>query len=381
MKFKCKRTELHEAITNVSKTVPAKSNIPALEGIKLDVNGNSLELTGYDLELGIKTSIPIESEDKGSLIVNARLFGEIIRRMSSDELEITIDEKLNVTISGDLTQYDISAIPADEYPDFPAIESEKSVDIPQYILKNMIDHTNHAVSTNENKPILTGELFDIKDGNFNMVAIDGYRLAVRSEKLIHDDNFYFVVPSKALNEVSRLLSKSEQPKTDSQNAEDIVNEELCSVFTDNKHIIFKISGYNIISRLLEGEFHNYKASISPECKTEVIVKTKELADSIERCSLLISEKNRSPVRCLFKNGTIHIDCKTTVGKINDKVNAEISGEELEIGFNNKYLSDALKSCDTDKIKIQLLASNKPIKIVPVSGDSFLFLLMPIQLKK
>lgn len=382
MNFRCKRTELHEAIANVSKAVPAKSNIPALEGIKLSVNGNNLELTGYDLELGIKTSIDILSEDTGSFVVNARLFSEIIRRMSSDELNITIDEKLNVNITGDSTQYDISAISAAEYPDFPVITTEKSVDVPQYILKNMIDHTNHAVSTNENKPILTGELFDIKDGIFRMVAIDGYRLAVRSEKLFSEEDIHFVVPSKTLNEVSRLLSKGNPENTDSQKApEEIVNEELCSIFTDNKHITFKISGYSIISRLLEGEFHNYSASIPDECKTEVILKTKDLSDSIERCSLLINEKNRSPVRCIFEGNTLRIDCKTPIGKINDSIEAEVNGESIEIGFNNKYLIDALKSCDTDKIKIQLLAPNRPVKIVPIAGDSFLFLLMPIQLKK
>jgi len=382
MKFTCKRMELYEAITNVSKAVPAKSNIPALEGIKLSLNQNILELTGYDLELGIKTSINVSSEDNGSLVVNARLFSEIIRRMSSDDLEITIDEKLNVNISGNSTQYDISAISAEEYPDFPSITSEKSVDVPQYILKNMIDHTNHAVSTNENKPILTGELFDIKNGMFKMVAIDGYRLAIRSEKMLHEDEIHFVVPSKTLNEVSRLLSKGDQSKQEnSENPEDIVNEELCSIFTDNKHITFKISGYSIISRLLEGEFHNYSASIPEECKTEVILKTKDLSDSIERCSLLINEKNRSPVRCIFEGSSLKIDCKTPIGKINDCIDAEVNGESIEIGFNNKYLIDALKSCDTDKIKIQLLAPNRPVKIVPIAGDSFLFLLMPIQLKK
>ncbi len=385
MKFRCNKTKLYEAIINVSKAVASKSNITALEGIKLSLDKDNLELTGFDMELGIRTIINVISDDQGELVVNSRLFSEIIKRMSSDDVDIEIDEKLNVTICGNNTQYNISAIPADEYPVLPQIDSDKSIDIPQYILKNMIDHTNHAVSTNENKPILTGELFDIEDGLFRMVAIDGFRLAIRTEKIMCTEKAHFVVPSKTLNEVSRLLTKGDQPKQNDNDTEkssdEVVSEELCRIFTDNKHITFEISGYYIISRLLEGEFHNYKASIPDNFNTEVILRTRDFAESIERCSLLINEKNKSPVRCIFENNSFKIDCKTSIGKINDSIDGEIFGENIEIGFNNKFLTDALKACDTDKIKLQLLAPNRPVKIVPITGDSFMFLLMPIQLKK
>lgn len=381
MEFICSKNKLHEAINNVSKAVPSKSNIAALEGIKLSLSDNSLELTGYDMELGIKTQIETKSEGTGSLVVNSRLFSEIIRKMSSDEIKISIDEKLNVTITGNKTTYDISAIPADEYPDFPVIDTEKSIDIPQYILKNMIEHTNHAVSTNDNKPILTGELFDMEDGIFKMVAIDGFRLAVRTENINTGSKINFVVPSKTLNEISKLLSKEDFTKSDNENAEEKHEEEICHIFTNTKHIIFEISGYYVVSRLLEGEFHNYKASIPTEFETEAIIKTKDFADSIERCSLLINEKNKCPVRCIFEDGSLKIDCKTNIGKINDAITAEVNGKPIEIGFNNKFLLDALKACETDKIKIQLIAPNRPVKILPTTGDSFIYLLMPIQLRK
>lgn len=381
MEFICSKNKLHEAINNVSKAVPSKSNIAALEGIKLSLSDNSLELTGYDMELGIKTQIETKSEGTGSLVVNSRLFSEIIRKMSSDEIKINIDEKLNVTITGNKTTYDISAIPADEYPDFPVIDTEKSIDIPQYILKNMIEHTNHAVSTNDNKPILTGELFDMEDGIFKMVAIDGFRLAVRTENINTGSKINFVVPSKTLNEISKLLSKEDFTKSDNENAEEKHEEEICHIFTNTKHIIFEISGYYVVSRLLEGEFHNYKASIPTEFETEAIIKTKDFADSIERCSLLINEKNKCPVRCIFEDGSLKIDCKTNIGKINDAITAEVNGKPIEIGFNNKFLLDALKACETDKIKIQLIAPNRPVKILPTTGDSFIYLLMPIQLRK
>ena len=293
IKFSCDRVKLCEAISNVSKAVPSKSNMAALEGIKLSLNNDVLELTGYDLELGIRTTVGVNSTDKGELIVNSRLFSEIIRKMSSKEISIEIDEKLNITICGDATTYNISAIPANEYPDFPRINNEKYVEIPQYILRNMIEHTRHAVATNENKPILTGQLFDIEDNTFRMVAIDGFRLAVRVERIKEDEKFNFVVPSKALSEVSKILSKNDPVQSGQENTEKAKTEPkqelMCKIYQDTKHITFEISGYYVVSRLLTGEFHNYKASIPETFTTEVVIKTKDFIDSIERCSLLINE--------------------------------------------------------------------------------------------
>jgi len=383
MKFKCNKNKLHEAITNVSRAVPAKSNIAALEGIKLSLSGDQLELIGYDLAFGIRTALNVESEDSGELVVNARLFSETIRRMSSDELIITVDEKLNVNISGGSAEYDISAIPAVEYPDFPSIGAENSLSIPQYILRNMIEHTNHAVAVTDTKPILTGELFDLEDNIFRMVAIDGFRMAIRTEHTPINEKISFVVPSRTLNEISKLLAKgdsSAEETSGEQDPERISKTELCQIYAGEKNITFEISGYYVVSRLLSGEFHNYKSSLPTEFKTEVIVKTREFADSIERCSLLINEKNKCPVRCIFEEGSVKTDCKTVIGKVNDVVPAEVNGEPVTIGLNNRYLLDALRACESDKIKIQMTAPNRPVKIVPVAGDSFMYLLMPIQLR-
>lgn len=384
IKFSCDRVKLCEAISNVSKAVPSKSNMAALEGIKLSLNNDVLELTGYDLELGIRTTVEVNSTDKGELIVNSRLFSEIIKKMSSDEVSIEIDEKLNITICGDATTYNISAIPANEYPDFPRINNEKYVEIPQYILRNMIEHTRHAVATNENKPILTGQLFDIEDNTFRMVAIDGFRLAVRVERIKEDEKFNFVVPSKALSEVSKILSKNDPVQSGQENTEKAKTEPkqelMCKIYQDTKHITFEISGYYVVSRLLTGEFHNYKASIPETFTTEVVIKTKDFIDSIERCSLLINEQTKCPIKCSFKEASVEVNCRTTLGKVNDSIEAEVNGEAIDIGLNSRFLLDALKACDSDKIRIQLQASNRPVKILPMIGDSFVFLLMPIQLK-
>ena len=230
----------------------------------------------------------------------------------------------------------------------------------------MINQTNYATSLNDAKPILTGELFDIENSGINMVAIDGFRLAIRYEKINCADKHYFVVPSKALLEASRILK------------EDAEND--CEIFVNSKHILFDINGYRIFTRLLEGEFHNYKNSVPKEFKTEVIVKTSDIVHCLERCSLLLNEKNKAPVKCTFGNGEIKINCKTGIGRLDDSIEAEINGESVLIGFNNKYLLDALKAADTDKVRIQMTGANRAVKIVPFQGDSFTFIVMPVQIK-
>lgn len=366
MKLLCNKNSLCEAITNVSRAVAVKSTITALEGIKIKLDNNSLYMTGYDLEIGIKTQISVKSQDTGEFIVNAKLFNDIIRKMPTEEICIEINENLAITITGGQTEYTISATSASEYPDVPEVDENNTFPISQSLLKNMINQTIFAVATNDTKPILTGELFEINDGMFNLVAIDGYRLAVRSEKIDATENFKFVVPAKALNEVSKLLKEEDELK--------------CTIHTSKKHIIFDISGYLVISRLLEGEFHNYRGSIPKNSTSEVIVKTKALIDCLERTSLLINERIKSPVKCIFNESKIKISCSTSIGKINDEISADITGPMIEIGFNNKYLLDPLKHIEEAQIKLQMNGGNLPMKIVPLSGESYTYLVLPVRLK-
>lgn len=366
MKLICNKNNLYEAINNVSKAVAVKSTISALEGIKINLADSILNLTGYDLEIGIKTKISVKSNDSGEFIVNARLFIEIIKRMPTEEILIEIDDNLSITITGGSTQYTISATSAEEYPEIPEFDESDSFSISQSLLKNMINQTNFAVATNDTKPILTGELFEITNGIFNMVAIDGYRLAVRTEKINTDKDYKFVVPSKALNEVAKLLKDDD--------------ELVCEIHTCKKHIIFDISGYLLISRLLEGEFHNYKGSIPTTSNVEVILKTKEIISCLERASLLINERIKSPVKCIFNNGIVKMSCSTAIGKIFDEIPADITGPLIEIGFNNKYFLDPLKTIDDDKVKLIMNGSNLPMKIIPLSGESYTFLVLPVRLK-
>jgi DNA polymerase-3 subunit beta len=367
MNFICNKTELSDAISNVSRAVSSKSTITVLEGIKVKLSPGELELTAYNLEMGIRTSIQAETQDSGEFVVSARLFSEFTRRMSGEMIAFNIDENLVVTISCSSTECSFSAMSADEYPELPKVDSARSFTVKQGVLKSMINQTSYAASMNESKPILTGELFDIEDGSFNMVAIDGFRLAIRNENIDCGEKYYFVVPKKALLEISTLI------KDDS-------DDRICTVCTNDRHIIFEINNVFVISRLLEGNFHNYRLSIPSGYKTEVILNKRDFQTCLERCSLLIDDKNKSPIRCEISDGIMKISCKTGIGKINDVISADISGETVTIGFNNKLILEALRAAEGDKIRIRFNGANKVIELIPLDGESYIFLIMPIQLK-
>ncbi|MDE6780534.1 MAG: DNA polymerase III subunit beta [Ruminococcus sp.] len=364
MKFVCNKTELSEAISNVSKAVSSKSAIPALEGIKVKVSPNEIELTGYNLELGIRTAISSVTQDSGEFVVSSRLFSEFTRRMSGDEVSFEVNDSLVINISCSSTECSFSAMSAEEYPDLPVVDSDKSFTVRNSVLKSMINQTSYAASLNESKPILTGELFDINDEKFNMVAIDGFRLAIRCETISNLGSCQFVVPRKALLEVSSLI------KDDSE----------CIIYTNDRHIIFQTGSVFIISRLLEGKFHNYKLSIPSEHKTEVIINKRDFLTCLERCSLLIDEKNKTPIRCEVGNGAVRLSCKTGIGKINDLLTADVTGEAVTIGFNNRLMADAVRAAEGDKIRIRFSGAMKVIEILPLEGESFIFLVMPVQIK-
>lgn len=363
----CKKNDIYEAVINVSKAVSDRTTIQVLEGIKLKLYGGILELTGYDLELGIRTEIPVKSEDEGEVVINARLFADIIKRMPTDDILIEINENLQVRIKGENTEYTIPAVSAEEYPQLPDTESEESFSISQPVLKNMINQTIFSVSQDDFKPVFKGELFEIADGTFNMVALDRYRMAIRTEPVRSDKKMKFVVPGKALSEISRLLRDDD--------------DLLCNmnISQTGKHIIFEISGYYVFSRLIEGEFLNYRSSLPKESVTEVEVETKKLINCLERAGLLITERIKSPVKCRFDNGLLKISCNTSIGKINDEIDIDVSGPMTEIGFNCRYFLEPLKTISDEKVKLLLNGGSVGMKITPVEGNKYIYLVLPVRL--
>lgn len=369
MKFTCEKSLLQEAVSVTSKAVSGKSVLPVLEGILIKCEEDRLLLCGTDLEIGIEYTVEANVIEKGSAVFSSRMFGEIIRNLPDGIIEVSCDdESYNTKISCGYTKFEIKGINGDEFPEIKKISRENSVKIKENVLKDMIRQTVFSIGNNENRYILTGSLFEIENDNLIIVSVDGYRLALRKEKIENTNNCdSFVIPGKTLLNLLKLFSDEEGDLT---------------IFYDDKNVLFETENYIVSSRLLEGEFLNY-SQIIPKSK-DITVKTKvrPLINSIERAGLIInaSETGKSPVIISLSDDRIHISCSSSAGKSEDYINADIKGEELTIGFNYKYLCDALKACDDEEIKIEFTNSLSPCTILPTEGDKFLYIVLPVRLK-
>lgn len=365
MKITCERQNFLDAVGNVQRAVSSKSTIPALEGILLTARNDSCDLSGYDLQMGITTRVDAVVSEEGSIVLSARLFGDIVRRMDGEQLTLETDEKNNTRIQCGQTEFTIVGIDPTEFPEIPSVSGGESVNLPQNMLAGMIRQTLFAVAQNESKPVHTGILFEMDGETIRLVSLDGYRLALRCERISCPDNLRFVVPGKTLNEVLKLLGDSEEEMT---------------LSVGKRHIVFSIGGYHVISRLLDGEFLDYRQSIPASATSTVRVNTRRFISSVERASLLINDRMKSPVRCIFDKDELKISCTTPMGKVSDQFEAAVEGERFEMGFNNRYLLDALRASEEDEVKLELNGPLSPMKVMPLEGDSYLFLVLPVRLK-
>lgn len=365
MKFTVNKSDITEAVSNIQRAVSTKTSIPALEGILLSATETGLELCAYDLELGITTVIPAFVMEAGKAVLSAKLFSDIVRRTPAETVTVSVDEKNMATLESGYSRFSIIGIPAEEFPELPKLSDSTQISLPGALLKSMIRQTLFAIAESDAKPIHQGSLFSLENGILDVVSVDGYRLAVRREPVDFSEDLSFVVPGKTLSELLKLIKDSEEP---------------VEISAGRRHILFKIDNYTVISSLLEGEFLNYKAAIPPESQTEVVLKTREAIDSVERVSLLITDRLKSPIRCLFDNNEVKLNCTTSMGRASDQLDVEMTGQSVEIGFNNRYLLEALRNTECDEVKVQLGGPLSPMKVVPKEGDSFLFLVLPVRLK-
>ncbi|MBE6807396.1 MAG: DNA polymerase III subunit beta [Ruminococcaceae bacterium] len=366
MNILCNKVELLEAVSNVQRAVSTKASLPALEGILLRAQGSTLYLAGFDMELGITTTIPAQVKEPGEIVLSARMFGDIVRKMPSESLSIYSDGKYNTIIRGDVTEFSIMGMSAADYPDIPSIEDGASVTLSQPVIKSMVRQTIFAVAApNDPRPIYTGTRFELSNNHLRLVSMDGYRLAIRNEEVAMEEEMSFVVPGKTLQEILKLLKDEEKP---------------CSLIVGRRHIIFEIDGYAVISRLLDGEFIAYEKIISAETDSTITVNTRTFIDAVDRVSLVVNDRLKSPLVCAFRNDTISVSCTTPLGSANDSISAVLEGDQVDMGFNSRFLLDALKNSETDEVKIELNGPAKPMKVLPKEGDAFLFLVLPVRLK-
>ena len=366
MKFTCEKSVLQEAGIVASRAVASKSPIAALEGILFEA-GVALKLTGFDLKEAIYTSIEADVAEPGSMILNARFFNELIRRLPDGLVTFTCDEKLNVNVRCGRSEFSIIGLDTSDYPEMPSFNGTSTFTIPQNLLKNMISRSIFAVAKDEIRPVYTGAQFELQGSELTVVAVDGYRLARRVEHIENKntENTAFVVPGFALSDVEKICADTDEP---------------CYLSIGGKHISFTVGSTVVVTRRLEGDFLNHRKSVPVNFRTVVGIDRGELISVIDRVSLVLNDKNNNPVRMTFDDGRIHCVCSASTGKAEDTCSCDGDGEGIEIGFNDRYLLDALKACEKDELQLCLNTSSSPCVIRASDGsESFTYMILPVRL--
>ena len=370
MKFVCYKDKIIKALNSVVKGVASKTTMPILEGILIQTNDNEIKLTTYDLELGIEYTMDCDIKEQGSIVVNAMMFTEIIRKLPDTEINISLNENNLLTIECEGALYRLATMNPDEFPELPKIEVENSITLEQGALKNMIRKTIFAVSTEENRPIFTGCLFEVKNNKLNVVAIDGFRLALRTINIpVPVNDFKAVIPAKTLNEVNKILTDSFEPIT---------------IGVAKNQAVFEMENCKIVTRILEGEFLNYSTVIPTSWQTRIRVEKENLQNSFERISLIssssIEKEKKYPVKVTVDIGKLTILCTNQTGDAKEEVFISTEGKNLEVGFNPKYFLDSLKAIDEEEIYIEFGSNVSPCLIKSVENNDYVYMILPIRLK-
>ncbi|WPC41924.1 DNA polymerase III subunit beta [Clostridium sp. JS66] len=364
MKFTCEKSILQEGISTVQKAITGKSTLPILNGIRIKTNENELILTGSDIDLSIESKIKSDIIEEGSIVIDAKIFGEIIRKLDNDTIHISTIDNNSIEIVCKKSRFTLIHMNSEDFPELPNINENMIFSIPQNILKNMIRGTLFATAQDETRPILTGILFEIKDKKLNLVALDGYRLALKSETLDTDNIISAVIPGKTLSEVSKILEEND--------------ESVNITFTPN-HILFSVGETKIISRLLEGEFIKYNSIIPEEYNLKIIAKRIVLLSSIERASLMGKDGNTNLIKFDIEDENMVITSNSQLGMVREELNIILQGEPLQIAFNSKYLIDVLKIMEEDEVVIELSSSVSPCIIKNKDTNNCTYLVLPVRL--
>ena len=367
MRFTCEKSMLVAGLNIASRTVAQKSSLSVIEGI-LCRAGAGLTLTGYNMETAITYQIDAEVTEAGQCILPAKLFGDIVRRLPEGPVTVLVDEGFKVSIRAGYASFTISAESAEDYPELPDVNAGRPVRIPQNALKELIGGTIFAVSENQGRPIHTGVKFEVENDRISAIAVDGFRLARRTW---HSDEetgreMNFVVPAAGLKEVEKILTDT---------------DEDASFTLGSKHILYQIGGATLVCRLLEGDFLDWRKVVPTNCPIKLEAHVSDLAGSIERVGLIVSEKYKSPVRCVFSDQMLQLRTNTTIGAAEDRCPLAGDGKELEIGFNVRYLADALRVIPSEEVVLELTNGLSPIVLTPAEEKfDYAYMVLPVRIK-
>ena len=371
MKIVCYKDKILKAINSVVKGVASKTTMPILEGILIQTNDNEIKLTTYDLEIGIEYVMECEVQEQGSTVVNAIMFSEIIRKLPDTEIHISVNDKNLLEIECEGSLYKLATMNPEEFPELPKIEIENSIEVDQNVLKNMIRKTIFAVSSEESRPIFTGCLFEVESNKLSLVAVDGFRLALRSIYLSKQtNNFSAVIPGKTLNEVNKIISDSFEP---------------VKIGVAKNQALFEMDNCKVVTRILDGEFLNYKNVIPSNWETRVKVNKNSLQNSFERVSLIssssVEKEKKYPVKVQVDIGKVVISCTNQTGDAKEELYVATEGKNLEAGFNPKYFLDSLKAIDDEDVYVEFGSSISPCLIKSVENNDYTYMILPIRLKE
>ena len=366
MKFECEKSLLASAIEGVSRAITNRSAIPVLEGIYLKAEGFNLTLTGYDMEMGITTTIECNVLVPGETVLEAKLLLSMVSRMPAGDVRIELTDEGQAIISGGVAEFEIPALNASDYPSLPVTCADNTMTIPTSMMRELIEKTIYAVSQDDKKPAHTGELFVIEPGSLTIVALDGYRLAIIQRDVECTRDIRIIIPAKTLQELLKIMGGPDDP---------------VKIDANRRYVVFTTNGYTIMSRLIEGDFLNYESVIPKDKRTRVTVDCKTFINTIERASIIITERLKNPLRITFGEDKVTVRCQTPLGKVVDEfAPVEMTGDPVEIGFNNRYLLDAMRYSKCERMVLEINGPLSPVKILPEDGKDFIYLVLPVRFK-
>ncbi|MDF2536842.1 MAG: hypothetical protein K0R18_3004, partial [Bacillales bacterium] len=365
MKIQCQKSDLLNGVNIVLKAVPVKSTMPILECLIIETTESSIKLIANDMELGIETLVKGTILEKGIVALNAKVFSEIVRRLPENEVNITTDTNYMTEIICEKAKFSISGRSGEEFPSLPTIEKENAIILSQFTLKEVIRQTVFSISDNESNKIMTGELFEIKKNELRVISLDGHRISIR--KIFMKDSYEdrkVIVPGKTLNEISKILSGEVS--------------SMVNIFFTDKHALFEFDNTVVLTRLIEGEYYRIDQMLSSDYETKVTINKKELQNCIERASLLIRETDKKPIIINIKDNNFELKINTAIGSMNEEIDIVLEGKDIVIGFNPKFLLDALRVIDDESVDIYLINGKAPC-FIRDKEQSYIYLILPVNI--
>lgn len=363
MKLKFNKSNLLQGVNIALRAVPARTTLPILECILIDATASEIKFTTNNMELGIETKVQGDIQERGKIAIDAKIFCDIVRKLPDNEITIETDNSFNAIITCEKAKFNIAVKSGDDFSYLPAIDKDKYITLSQFGLKEIIRQTIFSISDNESKKIMMGELFEINGNQLKVVALDGHRIAIRNMDVEgNGDNIKVIVPGKSLIEISKILSSE---------IEDKVN-----VFFTNNHILFEFDDTIVVSRLIEGEYFRIEQMISTDYESKVVINKKEFLNCIERATLLIREGDKKPIIINITDGNMELKVNSPLGSMNEDIDINKEGKDIMIGFNPKFLIDALRVIDEEEISIYLVNSKAPC-FIRDAEKKYIYLILPV----